>query len=158
VLSDVPAEAWLRVHALAPGYGQAVLDRVQAKPLDALPPASELTLQLTAPHSLRVQVATEFLQKPIPDVVVTLIDEHLALDERFNWGYDNLWDSGLVDKDGLATFPALAFAEATVVIECPALLAERFWLEERRKELRVTPRPAYQHGEKDNCWRITTSA
>jgi len=142
VLSNVPAEAWLRVHAMAPGYGQAVLDRVQAKPLDALPPATDLTLQLTAPHSLRVQVVTEFLQKPVPDAVVTLIDEHLGLDGRFNWGYDNLWGQrGWADKDGLAAFTSLAFAEATVVIESPGFARQRFGWRKGEKELRVTLAP-----------------
>jgi hypothetical protein len=139
VLSGVPAEAWLRVHALAPGYGQAVVDRVQAKPLDALPPTAGLTLQLTAPHSLQVQVVTEFLQKPVQDAVITLIDEHLALDERFNWGYDNLWGQrGWTDNDGTAAFPKLAFAEATVAVECPGSACQRFGWRRGEKELRVT--------------------
>ena len=142
VLSEVPAGSWLRVHAIVPGFGQAVLDRVQAKPMDALPPTPDATFQLTAPHSLRVQVVTEFLQKPVADAVVTLIDEHLALDQRLHWGYDNLWGlRGWTDKEGLAAFLALAFAEATVAVECPGYARQRFGWRKGEKELRVTLAP-----------------
>jgi hypothetical protein len=120
VLTGLGSGSWVRLSAIAPSYGQAVNERVQAHPLDDLPPVKDLTLQLTPPHSLRVRVFEEKGQNPIKDALVTLIDQEPGLDRTFSWGYHNLSGTRLrTDKDGWAVFPKLAFEEATVLAEHP---------------------------------------
>jgi hypothetical protein len=141
VVSDVPAGAWLRVHAIASGYGQAIIDRVQAAPLDELPPAEQLKLTLLAPHSLRVGVATE-LQTPVDGAQVTLIDDHPELDRRINWGYDDRHGlRGWTANDGQAVFTDLVFGEATVLVQHPDYASTRQGWRAGEKEVQVTLAP-----------------
>jgi len=142
VLSDVPAGAWLRLHAIAPGFGQAVCDRVQAAPLDELPPADQLLLKLQPAHSLHIKVVTEFLEKPISGALVTLCDDYPQLDQRVRWGYDDLWGTrGWTDVDGTAAFSELEFGEATVLVDHPDYARVRFGWRSGEQELRITLAP-----------------
>jgi len=141
VVSDVPAGAWLRVHAIAPGYGQAILDRVQAVPLDELPAASPLSLTLLAPHSLRVSVATES-QAPVNGALVTLIDGHPNLDRQIDWNYDaRLGLGGWTSIDGHAVFSDLVFGEATVLVQHPDYGHARIGWRAGDKDVQVTLAP-----------------
>ena len=141
VVSDVPAGAWLRVHAIASGYGQAIIDRVQAAPLDELPPAEQLKLTLLAPDSLRVGVATQ-LQTPVDGAQVTLIDEHPGLDQHVDWGYDDRHGlRGWTANDGQAVFTDLVFGEATVLVQHPDYASTRLGWRAGEKDVQVCLAP-----------------
>jgi hypothetical protein len=142
VVSGMGAGGWMRVLAIAPGYGQAVAEQVQSQPLDELPPAERLTLRLTAPHALRVTVAAEQGEKPLAGAVITLIDDDPRLDRHFGWGYDNrLGLRRPTDKEGQVAFDKLEFGEATVLVELPGYGRRRFGWRQGEKEFRVRLAP-----------------
>jgi hypothetical protein len=139
VLTGLGSGSWVRLSAMATGYGQAVNERVQAHPLDDLPPLKDLTMRLALPHSLRVRVMEEKGQNPIKDALVTLIDEEPGLDRTFSWGYHNLSGTRLrTDKDGWAVFPKLTFEEATVLAEHPGHARVRLGWRQKEKEFLVS--------------------
>ena len=141
VVSDVPAGAWLRVSAIAPGYGQAILDRVRAAPLDELPPAEDLKLRLVAAHWLSVNVAT-LSNAPIDGALVTLIDGHPGLDRQIDWGYDDRQGlRGWTVAEGQAVFADLVFGEATVLVQHPDYARARLVWRDGEKELHASLAP-----------------
>jgi hypothetical protein len=141
-VSDVPADTWLRVRAVATGYGEAINDRVLALPIDELPAADPLTLRLTRPHQLRVRVVSEQDQKPLADALVTLLDGHPQRDEAFSWGYHNMAGlRGWTDRQGWADFSTLAFNEAAVLVECPGYAHKRFGWRQQEEGFEVSLAP-----------------
>ncbi len=143
VVSGLTAGTFVRVVAMAPGYGQAVKDSHKVFPLNELPPAEELRLQLTKPHNLRVHVAEQAdPHKPLADAAVTVITEDPEVDRQFSWGYHNYY--GLrtyTQADGWATLADLPYDESLVTIEHPRFARQRLLWRQRRQEVKVQLEP-----------------
>ena len=84
--------------------------KVDAQPMNHLPPADALTIKLSPPHELRVRVM-EAGDRPIDHARVTLINGEPNLG-GFAWGYsDSAWEDlvqGQTKADGWAAFSPLA--------------------------------------------------
>ncbi len=126
VVSDVNAGHIHRVVAVAEGYGEAAQDRVEVQPMTRLPRAEELTLQLTAPHSLIirvVEVEQDRPGKPLAGAKVVVLNDHPRRGRWFSWMYfDRTWNPtarGTTDTQGRAAFPSLHFDRGLVAVQCP---------------------------------------
>jgi hypothetical protein len=117
-----------RVAVVADGHGAAVEDRVEALPLNRPPPAGGLTLRLGLARRLRVRVVAG--TTPLAGAHVTLVHGKPDLDTNFAWGYDDIsWSESSRARtaaDGWAEFPALAYGEATVLVQAPGHARQRF--------------------------------
>jgi hypothetical protein len=144
VVTGVSAGFLHRISALAEGYGQADVDRVEARPLTELPPADELTLKLGPAHALGVR-ATGPGGAPVASARVTLVNGDPRLDSNFMWGYhDASWEDMVrarTDDDGWARFRDLTFGEATVLVQAPGLGRQRVGWRKGQPELVVTLAP-----------------
>jgi hypothetical protein len=102
--------------------------------------AEPLTLRAGPPVSLRVRVAGAG-GKPAAGALVTLVNGEPALDLNFSWGYhDASWEDMVrarTDAAGRANFPALSFADATVLVQAPGCARHRLGWRDRRRELQV---------------------
>jgi peroxiredoxin/protocatechuate 3,4-dioxygenase beta subunit len=123
VVKPLGAGTIQRVSAMAAGYGEGVADRVQAEPENHLPPAEALTIRLTPPHTLGVRVVEDGTNRPVADARVALVYSDPSMDTHFAWGYHDAswWDEvrTRTDSAGWAEFSALAFSEATLLVQAP---------------------------------------
>jgi Protein of unknown function (DUF1416) len=140
VLTGVGAGSVHRIMAIAEGRGQAVIDRVMAVPLNHLTEIKPVTLRAGPPVVLRVRAVTAD-SKPIPGARVTLVNGDVGLDRTFSWGYnDATWEDMVHARTGAggwAEFPALSFAEATLLVQAPGYGRHRYGWREGQKELTV---------------------
>jgi protocatechuate 3,4-dioxygenase beta subunit len=141
-----------RVTVLAPGYGEASIDRVVAEPLSHQTTEQAVVFRLTPPNTLRVRAVEEHSGKPIPVARVGLIYDDPSIDQNFMWGYhDTAWgDSvhGRTDAQGVATFSPLSFAEATVLVQAPGHARRHLGWRDRATDIVVKlPREAVVSGE-----------
>jgi uncharacterized GH25 family protein len=138
VLTGVGAGSVYRIMAIADGHGEAVADRVVAVPVNRLKTARPVTLQAGPPVALRVRVVTG-KDKPLAGARVTLVNGEPGLDESFMWGYhDASWEDmvrGRTNADGVADFPALSFAGATLLVQAPGYARYRVGWRNGRNEL-----------------------
>jgi hypothetical protein len=133
-----------RVIALAEGHGQAVLDRVEAIPANRMQGMAPAILQASAPVPFRINVLNT-ARKPIAGARVTLVNGQPGLDQNFMWGYhDASWEDmarGRSDAEGWVNFPALAYDQATVLIQAPGYARYRIGWREHQKEMTVELAP-----------------
>jgi uncharacterized GH25 family protein len=120
LVSGLTAGNTQRVKVVAPGFGLGEKARVEASPLNHLPPAESLTVALGPPHALRV-LAFHGEGKPIAGARVTLVARDPGPNPRgFAWGFiDAAWEEmvhGRTNAEGWAEFPALPFSKATVLV------------------------------------------
>lgn len=141
VFTGVGAGSVYRVTVVAPGHGEAVVDRVHAAPRNRLDKVEATVFRATLPTKLRVRAVTAD-DKPVAGAHVTLINGQEALDRGITWGYDNVgWDDTVrarTGADGWAEFPALSFSGATVAIEAPGYGRQRFGWRDKRDVLTAT--------------------
>jgi protocatechuate 3,4-dioxygenase beta subunit len=133
-----------RVSAVPEGYREAIADRVIAEPLNRLSPAQKLTLRAGAPVALRVRAVTA--GRPIERARVTLINGAVDLDKRFSWGYHDAagWEDrarARTDAKGWASFPAMTFIGATLLVEAPGFGRRRLGWRGDERELTVELEP-----------------
>ena len=144
VLTGVGAGSVYRVQAVADGQGEAVLDRVEAVTVGRLAKTEPAVLKAAAPARLRV-TATGLGDKPVAGVRVTLVDGQPELDQHFSWGYhDASWENmvrGTTDAAGMADFPVLGFAGATVLVQAPGMARRRVGWRDGANELAVKLQP-----------------
>ena len=143
VVSGLTVDTFVRVVAIAPGYGQAVEDSHKAVPLNELPPAEELRLQLTESYNIKVYVSEKTDPgKPIADAAVTVITEDPSVDRRFSWGYHNLGGiRAYTQADGWATLADMPADETLVTIERPGYARQRLVWHKRRQDVKVQLEP-----------------
>ncbi len=145
VVKDLGAGSVQRLSAMAPGYGEGVADRVQADSVNHLPPAEALTIRLTSPHALRVHVVEEETDRPVADARVALIYDDPSIDTHFTWGYhDASWGDEVrtrTNSAGRAEFTALAFSEATLLVQAPGLVGRHLGWRDGAAEVTVTLKP-----------------
>jgi hypothetical protein len=140
VITDLTADRWVRLVAMAPGLGQAIQEKVITASLDDLPPAEDLTLKLTPPHQLRVRVGAADGSAPIANATVSLVDKEEGYDsESFQWGYtDEHSLTFRTMEDGWATCGELPMSAATVVLRCPGYARQRFgWRNDEKEFQRI---------------------
>jgi RNA polymerase sigma factor (sigma-70 family) len=144
VLTGVGAGSVYRITALADGHGEAVADRVTAVPVNRLGTAKAVTLRAGPPVALRLR-AVKADGQPIAGARVTLVNGEPGLDQSFSWGYhDASWEDMIRSRtgaDGWADFPALSFADATVLVQAPGYGRHRFGWRDKQKELTVQLAP-----------------
>jgi protocatechuate 3,4-dioxygenase beta subunit len=146
VVTDLTAGYLHRVSAVAEGYAEAVSDRVKAEPLNRLSPAEKLTLRVGKPAALRVRAVTAGNgSRAIERARVTLVNGDLNLDKQFAWGYhDASWEEtarARTDAAGWASFPAITFTGATVLVEAPGFGRRRLGWRGGERELTVELEP-----------------
>jgi uncharacterized GH25 family protein len=138
VLTGVGTGCVYRVMAIAEGHGEAVADRVTALAVNHVQNARPAILRAGPPVRLLVR-AVAAGGKPIADARVTLVNGQPGLDESFMWGYhDASWEDmvrGRTAADGKASFPALSFAGATVLVRAPGFARHRVGWRDGAKEL-----------------------
>ena len=140
IITDLTADHWVRLVAMAPGTGQAIEEKVLTASLDNLPPAEQLTLKLTPPHKLRVRVTGADGVAPVADATVSLVDKEEGYDsETFQWGYTEEHSPTFRTlEDGWAACSGLSMGAATVVIRCPGYARQRFgWRNDEKEFQRV---------------------
>lgn len=130
-----------RVTVLAPGHGEATIDRVLAEPMSHQPPAQATLFRLPPANTLKVLVIGEASGKPIPDARIGLILDDLAVDRSFSWGYhDTAWGDSVharSDGQGIALFDPLSFAEATVIVQAPGFARRHIGWRDHAREIIV---------------------
>ena len=146
VVSDLTAGNVCRVVAVAEGYSDGINDRVVIHPLNRLPSADELVIQLGAARSLSVRVIDDSEEaEPIRDARVAVLDAKRSLDGQFSWGYhDRYWSRikrGRTGADGLVRFPATSIPEGIVVVRAEGYARRRVPWRERESELVVALDP-----------------
>jgi beta-lactamase regulating signal transducer with metallopeptidase domain/protocatechuate 3,4-dioxygenase beta subunit len=139
VLTGIGAGGVYRVTALAPGHGEATVDRMVSMPLNHAKNAKPVTLKAGPPMKLRVRAVTAD-GKPIAGARVTLVNGDLGLDQTFSWGYhDASWEDmvrGRTGADGVAEFPSLSMLGATVLVRAPGYARHRVGWRDAAKELK----------------------
>jgi hypothetical protein len=144
VLTGVGADSVYRIEVLAEGHGEAVLDRVNAVPVNRLSSTEPATLQAAAARSLRVQARTKAGEQ-VPGARVTLVNGEVELDNTFQWGYhDASWEAmerKRTSSDGWADFPSLSFKEATVLVQAPGYGRRRVGWRKGEQEVVVELEP-----------------
>lgn len=112
-----------RVTVLAPGFGEATIDRVVAEPLSRLTPEKAVTFFVKKPHTLRVHITDEASGAPIGGAQVALMFEGPGVEDHFAWGYhDAAWGDSVharSDDKGVADFTPLVFGEGVLVLRAP---------------------------------------
>ncbi len=145
VVKDLVTESIQRVSILAPGYGEGVVDRVKAEPVNHLPPADALTIPLAPAHALRVRVVEAGTNRPVADARVSLIYDDPSTDTQFAWGYHDVsWGDAVrtrTDPAGLAVFSALAFGEATLLVQAPGYGRRHLGWRDSAAEVTVALKP-----------------
>jgi hypothetical protein len=140
VVTGVGAGSVYRVTAIAPGHGEAELNRVTAVPVNKLAATEPAVLKASPPVRFRVR-AVAGDDKPVADARVTLVNGEPGLDQQFMWGYhDASWEDMArkrTGKDGWADFPALGFGGATVLVEAPGYGRARRGWRDGQKEITV---------------------
>jgi beta-lactamase regulating signal transducer with metallopeptidase domain len=138
-VSELEAGTYVRVVAIAEGYGQAAVDLQKVYPLTDLPPAGDLRLQLTEPHSLRVHLTDKAdPQKAVADAAVSMIDEDPEAMRGFSWGYHNLGGQRVYSAaDGWAAFPDVPLDNAILTVECPGYARQKLSWRKDQKEIDV---------------------
>ncbi|WP_435021791.1 carboxypeptidase regulatory-like domain-containing protein [Tundrisphaera sp. TA3] len=116
-VTGLTAGSFVRVSAIAEGFGAGEADRVEVRSIGSLGPADDLTLKLGAPHALRLRVFRSG-GKPVEGARVTVI--HGEGRGGFQWGYsENSWAdtvSARSDARGWAGFPSLYFDKGAIVV------------------------------------------
>lgn len=118
VFTDVGAETWLRLIFSSPGVGCAVVDRVQARALDALPRGESLTVKLAPFRPLVVTVKEAASGKPIADALVGLLEDQLISAGGFHWGsHDRSASESRTAIEGEARFKEPACEDGTIIVK-----------------------------------------
>jgi peroxiredoxin len=144
-VKDLGAGTIQRVSVMAAGYGEGIADRVRAEPENHLPPAEALTIRLTPVHALRVRAIEAGTDRPLADARVALIYDDPSIDTHFAWGYhDASWGDEVrtrTDSAGRAEFPALAFSEATLLVQAPGFVRRHLGWRDGAAEVTVALEP-----------------
>lgn len=129
VLSGVAETNVNTVIAQVPGYGRAVVDCVYARMREKLGPPEELTLQLSPPHHLRVQVVLESApDQPVVGAAVGLVPYRGYRDPGHCFDWSDVDGRSLpyrTDENGWASIPDLSVDEGTVVVQAKGFARER---------------------------------
>jgi 5-hydroxyisourate hydrolase-like protein (transthyretin family) len=141
-----------RVTVLAPGYGEASIDRVVAEPLSHLEPDRPVTFRLPPPHTLKIHAVDQASGQPIASARVALIYDDPSLDSHFARGYhDTAWGDSVharTDAAGVAAFSPLSFGEATVLVQAAGYARQHVGWRNGASSLSVKlPRAAVVSGE-----------
>ena len=111
-----------RVTVLAPGYAEATVDRVLARPANQAGGDQVPTFRLGPPHILRVHAFDRESKRPVAAARVGLIYDP-SVGDNFQWGYsDTFWGDSTharTNAAGVATFDPLSFAEGIVTVQVP---------------------------------------
>jgi beta-lactamase regulating signal transducer with metallopeptidase domain/protocatechuate 3,4-dioxygenase beta subunit len=144
ILTGIGAGTVHRIMVLAEGHGEAVADRVTAMPLNRLGNTENVTLRAGPPVHLRVRAVSE-KGRPVAGARVALVHGEPGLDRSFSWGDDDAGWQHIVRRrtgtDGWADFPALSFAEGTVLVQAPGYARHRVGWRDRKVDLRVAMSP-----------------
>jgi beta-lactamase regulating signal transducer with metallopeptidase domain/uncharacterized GH25 family protein len=144
VLTGVSTGNVQRVIAVADGHGEAVADRVLAKPLNRLKIAGVTELQAGPQQSLRVRVLSD--GKPVAGARVELVHLLRRSDDSFHWGRDlpGILDSkrGRTGDDGWLDFPSLSFSSSAVAVQAPGFGRRHLHWKDGQKELTIELTPA----------------
>jgi Carboxypeptidase regulatory-like domain len=142
VMSGVGAGSWLRLVVTSPGVGRAVLDRVQAGPLDALAPAEDLTIKLVPYAPLVVRVVESGSGKPLAGARVALLGDEL-FPGGFSWGYHDLWGvRERTDPEGTARFAEPNCEDGTLIVRAGGMARKRAAWTDGAAEVTVELDPA----------------
>jgi len=143
VLTGVRTGSVLRITVVAEGHGEAVLDRVLAKPANLHAIAGVALFKTGPPVPLRVRVVSA--GKPIAGARVTLVNRQALQDKSFRWGSDEVgWDDsvhGRIGAEGWVTFPALSFGGATLAVQAPGYGRHHSGWRDGQKELTIELAP-----------------
>jgi hypothetical protein len=124
--TDIGADHWMRLIVSSPGVGCSVLDRVQSHALDQLPPAENLAIQLRPFSPLHVKVVDARKGTPLPDALVSLLEDEPDFSSGFNWGYHDLWSTrARTDASGTAVFREPECEDGTVTVSTPGFARKR---------------------------------
>jgi len=138
ILGGVPAKGWLRVIAVAPGLGEAVLDPVQANSFEDWTDDQSLTLRLTPAFELQVKVVDDE-GKPIPDASVAIAEFRPSTQNSFQWGVDDrLATRRRTNASGNAQFRGLASNEMTILTTRPGFARRRLFGSETPDAIAIT--------------------
>ncbi len=141
VLTNRPAGGVVRLVIEAPGFGQAVDDRVHVLPLDDLEGLPLKTFRLVEQHPLRIDVRRAADGRSLEAAGVAFITESLSIQGRFEWGYDDLgckrWKT---DSHGLLDLK-LPFSEATATVRSPGYARQHIEWRDRSEQLTVRMLP-----------------
>jgi hypothetical protein len=142
VLTDIGSRAWVRLIVSAPGVGRAVLDRVQAEPLDQLAAPEDLTIQLEPFTPLAIQVRDHKSGAAIADAHAALLEDEIDF-RQFNWGYHDLWATrARSDSTGIAVFDAPACVDGTILITASGYARQRVAWTDRARQVTIALEPA----------------
>ncbi|MBI3837282.1 MAG: carboxypeptidase regulatory-like domain-containing protein [Planctomycetia bacterium] len=142
VLTGVGAHAWTRLIVSSPGVGRAVLDRVQAEPLDQLSAAEDLTIPLEPFTPLAVQVRDHESGDAIVDAQVALLEDESDF-RQFNWGYHDLWATRTrSNSTGTAVFDEPACSDGTLLVTASGYARQRVRWTGGAQQVTITLEPA----------------
>ena len=145
LIRNLTAGSVQRVTVLAPGFGEASIDRVVAEPLDRITDQQLASFHLPTANALRVVVLAEGTDDPIPGARTAVIYEDPAVDANFAWGYhDSAWGDSVqarTDANGVADYTPLSFSEGTVTVQAPGYSRRAVGWRDRAGELVVRLAP-----------------
>ena len=143
VLGDMNAANIYRITLTSPGYGNAVLDRIQAHRLDQPPPDDEIPVfRLTRPHELIVEVKVAGTESRLTGARVGLIYDRPAQDEQFRWNWDDLGQRfQTTGDDGIVRWRELSFDEGTLYVRCPGFARQRIGWRDRARNILLELKP-----------------
>jgi thiol-disulfide isomerase/thioredoxin len=120
LIRNLGAHSVQRVTVIAPGHGEATIDRVIAEPLNRMTPDKAPTFFLKKPFTLRVHAVNDATGEPIAGARVALLYEDPSVDKQFAWGYhDSAWGDSVhahSNDEGVADFTPLVFGEGAIVV------------------------------------------
>jgi hypothetical protein len=142
VLTGIGAHAWARLIVSSPGVGRAILDRVQADPLDQLSAPEGLTIPLEPFTPLAVQVRDRKSGDAITDAKVALLEDESDF-RQFAWGYDDLWAiRTLSNSNGTAVFDEPTCPDGTLLIAASGYARQRISWTDRAQQVIIALEPA----------------
>jgi hypothetical protein len=133
----------MRLIVSSPGVGSAIVDRVKSQALDQLSPLNKTTIPLQPFEPLSVQVLDADTKKPLPDALVTLLEDEPDFAGGFSWGYHDLWATrARGDAMGTAVFAEPASEDGTLIVSAPGFARRRIAWTDGSKDLTVELEPA----------------
>ncbi len=143
VFTDVGADRWMRLIVSSPGVGRAILDRVKSQALDQLSPLDTTTIRLQPFVPLSVQVLDAHTKKPLPDALVTLLEDEPDFSGGFSWGHHDLWATRAHSNAmGTAVFAEPACEDGTVIVSAPGFARRRIAWTDGSEKMTVELEPA----------------
>ncbi len=154
VLTDVPAGALMRLVVSSPACGVGIVDRASTAPLDELPPAEDLTIELQPFQTLNVKVTEAASGKVVAGALVSLLEDEPDFSHGFSWGYHDLYaERRHTDETGTAHFVEPACQDGTLIVRAPGFARQRPAWTDGQREVHVALEPGADGARRSPAWR-----